>query len=65
VPFEIEGSDMPLPVINLTWRKESDPRWPTSSFFASWDLWVRNEMIPTHEENSLLCDTHPHDLNDL
>ena len=53
VLFEIEGSDMPLAVVHLTWRKESDPPWPITRFFASWERWVREEMLPTHEEYSL------------
>ena len=52
VLFEIEGADMVLAVVHLTWRKESDPRWPTTRFFASWEQWVRNEMLPAHQEYS-------------
>jgi hypothetical protein len=50
VLFEIEGGDMPLVVVHLTWRKESDPRWPATRFFASWELWASDEMLPAHEE---------------
>ena len=52
VLFEIEGADMSLAVAHLTWRKESDPRWPTTKFFASWEQWVRDEMLPAHKEYS-------------
>ena len=54
VLFEIEGADadMSLAVVHLTWRKESDPRWPTTRFFASWKRWVRDEMLPAHQEYS-------------
>ena len=51
VLFEIDA-DMALAVAHLTWRKESDPRWPTTRFFASWEQWVRNEMLPAHQEYS-------------
>ena len=50
VLFEIEDGDVPLAVVHLTWQKESDPRWPTTKFFGSWQLWVRDEMLPAHEE---------------
>ena len=52
VLFEIEGTDMALAVVHLTWRKESDPRWPTTRFFASWEQWVRDGMLPDHQEYS-------------
>jgi len=52
VLFEIESVDMALAVVHLTWRKESNPRWPTTRFFASWEQWVRDEMLPAHQEYS-------------
>jgi hypothetical protein len=50
VLFEIEGADMALAVVHLTWRKESDLRWPATRIFASWEQWVRDEMFPAHQE---------------
>jgi hypothetical protein len=50
VLFEIEGRDMPLVVVHLTWAKELDPHWPTTRFFASWEQWASEEMFPAHEE---------------
>ena len=50
VLFEIEGGEMHLAVVHMTWRKESDPRWPDTKLFHSWDDWVHNEMLPAHEE---------------
>lgn len=50
VLFEIEGGEMHLAVVHMAWRKESDPRWPDTKLFQSWDDWVRNEMLPAHEE---------------
>jgi hypothetical protein len=52
VLFEIEGADMALAVVHLTWRKESDLRWPATRFFASWEQWVRDEMLPAHQQYS-------------
>jgi hypothetical protein len=52
VLFEIEGADMALAVVHLTWRKESDLRWPATRFFANWEQWVRDEMLPAHQEYS-------------
>ena len=50
VLFEIEGGHMPLAVVHMTWRRETDPRWPSTKLFQSWEQWVRDEMIPAHEE---------------
>ena len=50
VLFEIEGGEMYLAVVHMTWRKEVDPSWPDTKLFQGWDDWVRNEMLPAHEE---------------
>jgi hypothetical protein len=50
VLFEIESGEMRLAVVHMTWRKESDPRWPDTRLFQSWDDWVRDEMLLAHEE---------------
>jgi len=50
VLFEIQGGDMPLAVVHMTWRRETDPRWPSTKLYQSWEQWVRDEMIPAHEE---------------
>jgi len=49
VLFEVAGGDAPLAVVHLTWRKETDPRWPSVKFFGSWDHWVHDEMLLDHE----------------
>ena len=50
VLFEIEGGQMLLAMVHMTWRKERDPRWPQTKLFQSWEEWVRNQMLPAHEE---------------
>ena len=42
--------------VHLTWSKktEPDPRWPVTAIFSSLDEWVRESMIPLHEELSEL-----------
>ena len=50
VLFEIEGGDMPLAVVHMTWREETDPQWPSTKLFQSWDDWVRDEMLTAHLE---------------
>jgi hypothetical protein len=50
VLFEIEGGDMPLVVVHLTWAKESDSRWPVTRFFVGWEQWAIEEMLPAHKE---------------
>ena len=50
VLFTIDGGSAPLAVVHLTWRKESDPNWPSARLFATWEDWVRDEMLPANEE---------------
>jgi hypothetical protein len=50
VLFEIEGGHILLAMVHMTWCSETDPRWPHTKFFQSWEAWVRNEMLPAHEE---------------
>jgi len=37
VLFEIDGGHMPLAVVHMTWRKETNPDWPRTKLFPSWD----------------------------
>ena len=50
VLFEIEGGQILLAVVHMTWRKETDPQWPGTTLFQSWDDWVTNEMLPAHDD---------------
>jgi hypothetical protein len=50
VLFEVEGGTARLAVVHMTWRREIDPRWPTTKLFDSWDQWVREDMMPAHDE---------------
>ena len=36
--------------VHLTWSpsRETDPRWPTTTFYDSFDQWVEQGMIPLH-----------------
>jgi hypothetical protein len=40
--FSTNDADRPLAVVHLTWKGsvESDPIWPVTEFFDSWDDWV-------------------------
>ena len=49
VLFEIDGGRMPLALVHMTWRKETNPDWPGTTLFPSWEDWVLNEMLPAHE----------------
>lgn len=51
VLFEIVGGPAPLAMVHLSWKRELDPRWPLTKLFASWDEWVRTEMIPAQNEH--------------
>lgn len=50
VLFEIVDGVAPLATVHLSWQRESDPRWPSTKLFASWDEWVWNEMLPAKNE---------------
>ena len=50
VLFEIAGTEEKLAVVHLTGRKETDPRWPRTQFFTSWQQWSETGMIPDHED---------------
>jgi hypothetical protein len=53
VLFELESSSMQLAVVHLTWRVETDPRWPSSKLFCNWQEWAAQEMYPNHDEFTL------------
>jgi hypothetical protein len=50
VLFEIANGSAPFAMVHLSWRKEADPRWPSTKLFTNWDEWVRAEMFPAHED---------------
>jgi hypothetical protein len=52
VLFELIDHVSPLAVVHLTWsqKAQSDARWPTTHFFANWDDWVRERLIPDSAE---------------
>jgi hypothetical protein len=47
---ELEGAEYPLAVVHMTWRKETDPRWPRTRFFRDWQYWVEEAMLPDHDD---------------
>ena len=51
VLFGIAKGSAPLAMVHLSWRKEADPRWPSTKLFTSWNEWVRTEMLPAHENH--------------
>ena len=55
----IDNFDKPLATVHLTWRKEkeTDPRWPRTRFFSSWEEWQLIEMLPAHEEQKPMTKT--------
>ncbi|HEU5412885.1 MAG TPA: hypothetical protein VFW31_03970 [Candidatus Angelobacter sp.] len=56
VLFELTGHEYPLAHVHLTWSQKqmNDIRWPRTQFFASWEDWVREKLIPDHDEYNLL-----------
>ena len=50
VLFELTGHEKPLALVHLAWgRIPQDPPWPSTEFFASWDEWVQEKLLPDHE----------------
>ena len=49
VLFEVLGGDQPLAVVHMTWKRETDPEWPWTKLYQSWDEWVEKVMRPDHE----------------
>lgn len=50
VLFEIIGAESRLAVVHMTWRKESDPHWPSTRVFRNWREFADKAMIPDHRE---------------
>jgi hypothetical protein len=52
VLFEVEGVIPSYAVVHLTWSGESenDSIYPYARLFSSLDQWIREGMIPDHEE---------------
>jgi len=50
--LELYDHSKSLAVVHLTWSKkvQADPCWPTVRFFATWDDWVRDRLIPDSAE---------------
>jgi hypothetical protein len=50
VLFEVAGGEMPLAVVHMTWRKETDSHWPSTKLFRSWEHWILDDMQLAHED---------------
>ena len=50
VLFEVFGGEKPLAVVHMTWRKEADLRWPRTRWFSDWQDWVKQAMLPDHND---------------
>jgi len=48
--FATDSTDLPLVFVHLTWRPESDPRWPRTIMYAGWEAfrvaWQTQEAEP-------------------
>lgn len=51
VLFEVFGGDQPLAVVHITWKRETDPQWPSTRFFQNWDEWIDQAMRPDHADS--------------
>ena len=52
VLFEIEGADMALAVVHLTWRKGIRSALAYNKILRQLGTAVRDEMLPAHQEYS-------------
>jgi hypothetical protein len=52
VLFVTADPSKPLAWVHLTYRqsRETDPRWPSTAIFQSWQDWVEGCLIPDHED---------------
>jgi hypothetical protein len=50
VLFEVIGVEKPLALVHMTWRKETDPRWPQTRLFRNWQQWIEEAMLPDHKD---------------
>jgi hypothetical protein len=50
--FELSGFEKQLAVVHLTWsqKSEQDSKYPMTKLFAEWDDWVREKLLPDHED---------------
>jgi hypothetical protein len=51
VLFQTDSKKGSLVVVHLTWSGKPDqyPQWPSSRFFASWEDFKKEEMLPEHQ----------------
>jgi hypothetical protein len=54
VLFATGSPKKPLAVVHLTWTSctETDPQWPFSTLYESWQDWIKHCLLPDHEEYS-------------
>lgn len=48
VLFFLPGNADPLAVVHLTWKPETNPSWPRTTFYSSLEDWVERCMRPDH-----------------
>lgn len=53
VTFEIDDGSGILALVHMTGQRETSPKWPTTKLFESWERWVREVYIPSHDEYTL------------
>ena len=50
VLFEVDDPVSSLAVVHLTWRRETDPRWPRTTMYKDWREWAAEAMRPDDED---------------
>lgn len=59
VLFEIAGGNMPLAVVHMTWRKETNPDWPARSFSRVGRIGCSTRCsLPTSALSEMAHNTH-------
>jgi hypothetical protein len=52
VLFATADPSKPLAVVHLTWKNkpETNPQWPYTTTYGSWQEWTERCLIPDHDE---------------
>ena len=53
VLFVTDNPHKPIAVVHLTWKLETDPKWPFTSIFDSWQDWISNCMMRDHRDYTI------------
>ena len=50
VLFMSSDPSKPLALVHLTWHRETDPKWPSTTIYQSWQEWIEYCLLPAHHD---------------